>query len=223
MLIRSPAPAEVPAVAALLAEAFVDDPVMANFLPQRIAAGAGGAADRRRRFERLFLAEIRSGSLDEVDAAFDVDASPDRSGTTEDQPALLGAAVWRAPGAHTSFRRSLVELPGMLRAFGVRGLRTFARYGAQTESYAPSTPHWHLLDIGASPAARGRGVGGALLAHRLDILDSLGEAGFLEATTEGSRRLYERHGFEPLALLDEGPAAGATMMLRRPRTGPAGC
>lgn len=198
MLIRTPRGNEVGAVTDLLGEAFLHDPVIARFV-------ARNASNRRRRIARLFLSDIRATGRDSVDAAFE------SSGT------LLGAAIWRAPGHRTARWQTLADAPGLLATVGINGARALRAYGREVEKHAPQGDFWHLMDIGAAPAARGRGVGRTLLEHRLTIIDARREPAFLEASTLNSRRLYERHGFEPMALIEHGPAAGATMMLRPAR------
>ncbi|WP_345025750.1 GNAT family N-acetyltransferase, partial [Streptomyces sedi] len=54
---------------------------------------------------------------------------------------------------------------------------------------------WRLEGIAVHGSARGRGLGGVLLAHGLRSVDRQGAEAELEATTPGSQRLYERHGF----------------------------
>jgi ribosomal protein S18 acetylase RimI-like enzyme len=84
------------------------------------------------------------------------------------------------------------------------------------DSHRPPEPHWYLHDIGAGPEARGRGVGSALLEHRLGLVDQSGTAlMFLEATTPGSRRLYERFGFEAVGSVPTQPGQASTAMIRR--------
>lgn len=232
MQIRTPSRDDLGAVVEVLADAFEQDPVIARFVRP-------GVSHRRRKIARLFLSDIRSAGIEAVDAAWADHAVVDSdAGTPHDtshtglrgdsgyptgslHPAgpLLGAAIWQAPGQNQ--RRSLwsrfSEAVGLWAALGLGGVRELSRYAADTGRHVPAGPHWHLIDIGASPAARGQGVGRALLEHRLAVIDARGEAVFLEATTPASRRLYERYGFESIAVIDHGPASGATMMARPAR------
>ncbi|KAK8012843.1 hypothetical protein PG991_010218 [Apiospora marii] len=54
----------------------------------------------------------------------------------------------------------------------------------------------YLTVVGTAPARQGQGLGGALL-RRMQALATAagGRPIWLEASSEGSRRLYERHGF----------------------------
>jgi ribosomal protein S18 acetylase RimI-like enzyme len=58
----------------------------------------------------------------------------------------------------------------------------------------PTGPHLYLSVIGVLPGARGRGIGGAMLDHRLA---DTGLPAYLEASSNRSRELYLRHGFAP--------------------------
>lgn len=188
---------DAPRAAALLAEAFAADPTWATLLP---ATGD----DRERRLREVFTAEMHAQGLDHTDLACD-SISGD----------LLGVAVWAPPvrtvGAATALRWSVRSAL----ALRPRGVRASMRYEAAATLDRPSAPHWHLLDIAAGPHARGRGVGGALLTHRLAVADAEGRSASLEATTEGSRRLYARHGFSVVGQLPEA-LGGAWTMVRGP-------
>jgi len=86
-------------------------------------------------------------------------------------------------------------------------LRTFMEL---TEARHPTgRPHLYLVFLGVAPGAQGRGLGGALLRERLARADADGLPAYLEATSPGSRALYERHGFRdtgaPIQLPDGPP------------------
>jgi predicted N-acetyltransferase YhbS len=63
------------------------------------------------------------------------------------------------------------------------------------ESRRPRSPHWLLLYLGVVPERQGRGLGGTLLDAGLARADADGLPAYLVASSPGSRRLYERHGF----------------------------
>lgn len=87
----------------------------------------------------------------------------------------------------------------------------------QMDVIHPHEPHWYLPLIGVEPMAQGRGLGTALLRHRLERCDAEGLPAYLEATTERNRDLYARHGFEVLRVLQAGASPPMWAMLRRPR------
>ena len=71
----------------------------------------------------------------------------------------------------------------------------------------PEEPHRYLFSIGVRSTARGRGLGGKLLATALADTDAAGEPAYLEATSPRSRALYARHGFKATdeITIDDGP------------------
>lgn len=133
-------------------------------------------------------AEIVFGPLVEASAAAgELAVAPDRT----------AAAVWlpRATGP-VGERQPIPD------AFA--HLRTFMEL---TEARHPTgTAHLYLVLLGVLPEAQGRGLGGALLRERLDRADAEGLPAYLEATSQRSRALYERHGFrdtgDPIHLPD---------------------
>ncbi len=193
---------DVPAATAVLVDAFAQDPVMREFVP-------AGAPDGRSRLGDLFTALVRSGPLRHgvLDVA--------RSRETGE---LLGVAAWEAPRAgRRPWWHQAVELPRLARAFGWTRLRAAARREEELGAERPDVPHWYLGQIGVSPEARGLGIGGALLAHRLERVDVLRDAAYLESSTERNRALYERHGFVRGRAIGGLGVARPVAMWREPR------
>ena len=81
----------------------------------------------------------------------------------------------------------------------------------------PTADHWYLPIIGVDPIAQGQGMGSALLADRLATCDADGLPAYLEATSERSRALYARHGFEIVEEIQFGASPPIWAMLREPR------
>lgn len=194
--IRPATSADAPIASKLLAEAFRDDPAWAMSLPD--------PATRPRKLEAHYRRRIHRHP-DLVDVAVDGDrvvgallrAAPH----SESRPAVIRRSVWR------TLRRIASRLPGG------RGIG----HGLAVESYRPAEPHWYLSDIVSSPAARGMGVGSALLTHFVAEVDaSPTTLAALEATSPGSRRLYERFGFEAVGRVPTQPGEASTVMVRRP-------
>ncbi|GAA2140602.1 GNAT family N-acetyltransferase [Glycomyces algeriensis] len=79
-------------------------------------------------------------------------------------------------------------------------------------------PHLYLAVMGVAPDRQGRGIGTALLRHRLEQADRDGIAAYLEASSPRSRDLYRKHGFTdlgaPVRLADAPPL----YPMRRPAT-----
>jgi GNAT superfamily N-acetyltransferase len=106
-----------------------------------------------------------------------------------------GVALWLPPGREMVPADAIEDFGHDLeRALGAEAGRLF-ELGEFFDAHAPSAPHWHLQLLGTRTEKQGRGIGSTLLEHFLPGADRRGEAAYLEATTPGSRALYERHGF----------------------------
>jgi GNAT superfamily N-acetyltransferase len=76
------------------------------------------------------------------------------------------------------------------------------------EKHHPHDPHHYLAILAVRPERQGQGLGSALLSAYHARLDESGTAAFLEASSERSRDLYLRHGYERLGdpyYLPDGP------------------
>ncbi len=82
--------------------------------------------------------------------------------------------------------------------------------------HRPSEPVWFLGTVGVDPARRGRGLGRAVIEPGLAAADREGVPAFLETSTTGNVRFYERLGFRVTAEVEiphDGPRTWC--MLRR--------
>ncbi len=184
--VRPATDADVSRLAAVLAEAFSSDPPM-----HWVLGGPPPKVDRLRRFFEVTLPMLYVPSGE-------VWASEDPS----------GAAAWVRPGAwpfSASQQRSLRGI--LLRTYGRHPIRAISA-SAAIERGHPREPHWYLDYIGVEAAGRGRGAGSSLLAAMLERVDAENSPAYLNAGSERSRDLYERHGFE------------VTEEFRLPRGGP---
>jgi len=128
--------------------------------------------------------------------------------------ALSGVALWLPPGvssdeeAMAALAQESVPPSEQEEVFGFLG---------QMPTYHPHEPHWYLPLIGVDPSQQGRGHGGALLQHALQICDRDGLPAYLEATSPRSKALYLRHGFEESGVIQAGSSPAMWPMLRKPR------
>jgi ribosomal protein S18 acetylase RimI-like enzyme len=187
-------PGDVPRIAATLGRAFFDDPVFRWISPE---------PDRRRALLPAFFALVAETlqRYDEIHVA----------------GLGAGAALWVPPGG--------APVPDDLAdEFGRRAL---AMSGADAErmidvsdligGHHPPGSYYFLQFMGVEPAGQGRGLGSQLLAHMLERCDREEVRAYLDATSEDSKRLYERHGFR--ATGEYAPAGGPPLwpMWREPR------
>ncbi len=196
MTTRRATRAEASACGAVLARALRDDAVVAAVIP--------GEHRREERLTRSYTASLLTGAF--ADGEVDVVESADR---------IIGLAAWERPGHRTGLADRLQQFPRYLRAIGLRHLRTALRTSEVFARHRPSTPHWYLADVAVDPAAAGRGIGSELLRTGLVRVDEEHAAAYLEATTPGSRRLYERFGFVAGAPLGLAPG-GYPVAMHRP-------
>jgi ribosomal protein S18 acetylase RimI-like enzyme len=68
--------------------------------------------------------------------------------------------------------------------------------GKLIDDHHPPGSYWYLQFMGVAPAWQEQGIGSALMAPVLARCDREGVRAYLDATSERSKRLYERHGFE---------------------------
>ncbi|SCF07704.1 Acetyltransferase (GNAT) domain-containing protein [Micromonospora viridifaciens] len=80
-------------------------------------------------------------------------------------------------------------------AVGAEATKRFAVLDGLMAANHPSEPHWYLPFIAVHPDQHSKGVGSALLRHKLTQLDEAGSAAYLEASSPRNATLYERHGF----------------------------
>jgi GNAT superfamily N-acetyltransferase len=174
--VRPATAADVPALAATIADAFFDDPTMLWIVPD----------DERRRVLspavfRPFVAGVQ------------------RLGDTWITEDRIGAALWIPPGR-------LFPAEDEAEAVGQQvaevltedELERIGALVAAKDEHLPTEPHAHLDLLGVRPPAQGRGLGTALLEAVLPRLDRDGIPAYTEATSDRNRRLYERHGFAHL-------------------------
>lgn len=170
---------DVAAVAATLARAFRDDPIMRWILPHD-----GSRTDRLTTMFDLVARHVHQPNGGAEIAS------------RHAEPARVdAAALWDPPGAwRVGLLAHLRQAPRLLQAFGARvpaALRALSRI----ERHHPPEPHWYLAVIGTDPPAQGRGLGGALLRSRLSRCDDAGLPAYLESSNPSNIPFYEKHGF----------------------------
>jgi GNAT superfamily N-acetyltransferase len=173
---------DVPALAAMLARAFLDDPVASwAWRPESLRLGA------LERFQGTRLRQL---------------IVTDEVWTTED---LTCAALWAPPG---HWRSTLRETAALLPAFlHPRLLWRMPLVGLGWEKLERAhphevPPHFYLAVLGTDPDAQGRGLGSTVLRGVLDQCDEDGVGAFLESSKESNIDFYARHGFRVLESIE---------------------
>jgi ribosomal protein S18 acetylase RimI-like enzyme len=177
--IRSAVPADLPVLAATMADAFDGDPVWSWMLHH----DRDSPARRRRRLELLFGALLRHA------------VPRGHVFTTADRQALT---IWSPPGAWKLPAPSMIRAaPAIARAAGVRLPRLLGRLGDIEKHHEKQPPeHWYLEFVATATQAQGRGLGSALLTDALGRFDAQGLPVYLESSNPRNLPFYQRHGFE---------------------------
>ncbi|MGW5922432.1 GNAT family N-acetyltransferase [Nocardia fluminea] len=114
--------------------------------------------------------------------------------------AIVGVAAWLAT-FHILPRPTLGRQLKSIHTYG--SLAGRANAGARaTYAAGVQEQHWHLLAVGVSAAARGRGHGRDLIAAGMYRAAADGVPVHLETTNPGNLSFYERLGFDTTAVLD---------------------
>jgi ribosomal protein S18 acetylase RimI-like enzyme len=127
---------------------------------------------------------------------------PTRAGDYTTAGEVKGVAIWLPP-EHTSINDIRLLQLGFI-AFPLhiqlKGLGEFFSIFSRFKEYRQDMiqPHWYLMMLGVSPAYQNQGIGGALLQPILQRADQEEFPCYLETSTEGGVRFYQRQGFEIL-------------------------
>jgi ribosomal protein S18 acetylase RimI-like enzyme len=173
LLVRKATGQDLPAVVETLTAAFFDDPVMSWWV-----------LDPARRSEilRAFFEII-----------VDVNHPHDELYTTSTVPAA--AAVWVPTGCQPSGQDAERLVARCVDAAEETSERLLAAFELMNQHH-PQQPHAYLFLLGTRPQWQSRGLGSALLREVLERCDRDATPAYLEASSEGSKQLYLRHGFE---------------------------
>jgi ribosomal protein S18 acetylase RimI-like enzyme len=174
--VRAATADDAPALVAVLAEAFMADQVSAWLFPDE---------QERQALHPLFFQPFVTGVLasglaltttDHAGVALWLDVDPAQPADPEESGQL-----------HSYLRGSVGDGPA-------------GRFQVLDELMAARHPrdqaHGYLPFIAVASGHQGRGVGAALLRHRLEQLDAGGVPAYLEASSLRSAALYERLGFQ---------------------------
>lgn len=171
--VRSATAADSEGIAATLARAFFDDPVMMHFLPDD--------AMRRKKLPRVFKLLFKLGLPHK--ACF-------VTGNYET------AALWRPPnGWHVSLWQYIVNGPELLGIFGAGALNVMNTMDG-VEKVHPKEPHWYLQVIGTDPPLQGKGFASLIMRSQLQVADATHMPCYLESSKDTNIPVYRAFGFD---------------------------
>jgi ribosomal protein S18 acetylase RimI-like enzyme len=109
---------------------------------------------------------------------------------------ILNAAQW--PHCQMGMGEKLRTAPAMIRVMGTALPRAFKMMTVWAKN-DPRKRHWHIGPIGVDPELQGRGIGKAMLASFLHMVDKQGLPAYLETDVDRNVQLYEKFGFKVIA------------------------
>jgi ribosomal protein S18 acetylase RimI-like enzyme len=168
---------DLDAAAALLARAFVDEPVLSHLL------GRERERERRLIFTALCRDVLGAGMLEGIRA----------------DGRLASVAVWMAPGAHpVPFRREVRMVPSWLRLLTLHGRAVpgLLRASPALDRMHPKEPHWFLFMLGTEPPLQQGGLGTALVEHGVRRAAEDGVPVHLDTGVQRNVKWFRRFGFE---------------------------
>jgi len=165
---------DLPVIVETLTAAFFDDPLMTWWVADPA---------RRSQILRAFF-----------EITVDVNHPYDELYTTDTVPAAA-AAVWIPPGCQPSGEDAERLVARWVDAAEETAGRLLAALELMDQHH-PAQPHAYLFLLGTRPQWQSRGLGSALLREVLERCDRDATPAYLEASSQGSKQLYLRHGFE---------------------------
>ncbi|MGB3625867.1 MAG: GNAT family N-acetyltransferase [Henriciella sp.] len=120
------------------------------------------------------------------------------------------ATMWATHESNLRFPPlALVQLMAAQMIHGTKGsMKRGMAAGEAMEKYHPSEPHLYLFTIGTRKAARGKGLGKAMMNPVLAVADKAGLPVYLENSNPANHGFYTSFGFEKLGdfrVLDDSP------------------
>ena len=192
--IHPAAPADIPALAGVLARAFAADPM--------VVWPMATDDELERRIRRSF--EL-------VDTMYAAEGWIHRAGGG------LGVMSLIPPGGGERAHEIDLDVAGAMAAITLDGGERYGRFWAWIEGCLPVERHWLLDQLAVEPSAQGRGIGTALLRFATEHAGADGLPLFLETGMARNVAFYERFGF---AVMGEGDAPGGRPHVWFMRWGP---
>lgn len=166
--------ADADAIAATLARAFHDDPLMCFLLPD--------AAAQPQKMPRLFKLLFRLGLP---------------HGCCDVTTGCEAVALWRPPGKwEIPAYQYILNAGDFLGIFGFSGARRVSATMETIERRHPHDPHYYLQVLGTDTLKQGKGYGGVAIRRQLAAADAARMPCYLESSKDTNIPIYKSFGFE---------------------------
>ncbi|WP_017652498.1 GNAT family N-acetyltransferase [Fortiea contorta] len=184
--------------ASILAQGFVDDPMLAFLFPDLDSRVTG--------LINWFQLFVKDGY---------------NRGTVSLAPVDQGAIVWYPADIQIfdrSFEDLLREVVVVVEKFGgLEAVQRFEQLAKIVASAEPEIPHSEVFWLAMLPAVRGQGWGGKLLQSVLEYSDAHQVGCYLVSSNSRNIGFYERYGFRRHLPLSMGEGLVLTPMWREPQ------
>ncbi len=128
---------------------------------------------------------------------------------------LTAVAMWDSPEKEHARSGHADSIWARYRSIaGEDAFKRLESYNDALAAVSPAEPHWYLGVLATHPLHQRQGHATAVLAPALHEADRLGIACYLETSTAGNRRFYERRGFTLMTEITT-PGGPPTWWLRR--------
>lgn len=196
---RTAIASDIPAIRAVLARAYVGDPLIQWIFPDpahRLEATAAWLG--------LFVEHhMPTGRVQVID-----------------EPVLGAVSVWRMPGDPSMAGDALPTTGGLLAALIGSDQAEAVGTGLHAiASVTPTGPHAYLQFLAVHPERQQRGLGTALLREGIDEAGQRGLGVHLETTNPSNLIFYRAHGFAVTESLQLAPGGPEVWAMYRPAHG----
>jgi GNAT superfamily N-acetyltransferase len=109
---------------------------------------------------------------------------------------LVGVCGMARPGlCQPTLGEKLRVVPAIVLGNPVSAPLRVMRWNGEWARRDPSEPHWHLGPVAVDSHLRGKGIGGAMLAHFCGRMDDYGTLSYLETDKPENVGFYQKFGF----------------------------
>jgi GNAT superfamily N-acetyltransferase len=116
---------------------------------------------------------------------------------------FAAVSSWIPPGGVELTEGEEAMIEGILdELVGARAPQVLELLERFEQGHPTGRDHYYLSLLGTHPEHRGKGLGMALLAENLELIDEQGVCAYLESSNPANDPRYERHGFRRIGSFD---------------------